>query len=305
MFQKNILLSKHSNYKIGGLAKYFFEVKNTEEIIKAVEKARQTKTAIFILGAGTNILFKDEEFSGLIIKIKNLKISASITKVDAGVSLEKLVEESADMGLSGLEWAAGIPGTIGGAIRGNAGAFGGEIKDIIKEVISLDISGSRPKIIKRNNQDCKFDYRSSIFKKQSEIIIEASFFLKKGDKKSIKRIIKQNIDYRKERQPMEYPSLGSTFKNIDVKKIAKNKYKSFESIIKIDPFPVIPAAYLISKAGLKGVSYGGAMISPKHPNFIVNVMAATSSDVKNLIALSRNKVYNKFKIKLEEEIEIF
>lgn len=308
MFQENIPLKHHSNYKIGGSAKYFFEAKNAEEIIKAAEYARKIKTRIFVLGGGTNILFHDNGFDGLILKpniqfIDKIK-SAAFLRVGAGVSLGKIIEESAERGLSGLEWAAGIPGTIGGAVRGNAGAFGGEIKDVIKEVTSLDISGSRPKIIKRNNQDCEFNYRSSIFKEQPEIIIEASLILKKGDRKSIETAIKQNINYRKERQPMEYPSLGSTFKNVDIRKIAKKQYKSFESIIKTDPFPVIPAAYLISEAGLKGVSCGGAMISPKHPNFIVNVMEAASNDVKNLIALSKNKVYNKFKIKLEEEIEI-
>lgn len=218
--------------------------------------------------------------------------------------MTQLLNRSIAKSLSGLEWAAGIPGTLGGAIRGNAGAFGGEIKDVIKEVISLDISGSRPKIIKRNNQDCKFNYRSSIFKKQSEIIIEASLLLRKGNRKSIETAIKQNINYRKKRQPLEYPSLGSTFKNIDAGKIAKKQYKSFESIIKNDSFPIIPAAYLISEAGLKGISRGGAMISPKHPNFIVNVAAATSSDVKNLISLIKKEVCKKFKINLEEEIEI-
>ncbi|MDP3014963.1 MAG: UDP-N-acetylmuramate dehydrogenase [bacterium] len=314
MFQENVLLKHHSNYKIGGLAKYFFEAKSIEEIIKAVEKARLIKTPFFILGGGTNILFNDEGFDGLIIKIKNSRLrqgfggqaKIKIIKVDAGVFLERLVEESADTGLSGLEWAAGIPGTLGGAIRGNAGAFGGEIKDVIKEVISLDISGLRSKIIKRNNQDCKFNYRSSIFKSNGakEIIIEASLLLRKGNRKSIETAIKQNINYRKERQPMEYPSLGSTFKNIDAGKIAKKQHKSFELIIKNDPFPVIPAAYLISKAGLNGVSCGGAMISPKHPNFIVNVLNATASDVKNLIALVKKEVYKKFRIDLEEEIEI-
>lgn len=306
MFQENVLLKRHSNYKIGGPAKYFFEAESVEEIIEAIKTARRIKTSVFILGGGTNILFSDEGFNGLILKqnIRFIKKDGDLIRVGAGVSITQLLNYSVAKNLSGLEWAAGIPGTLGGAIRGNAGAFGDEIKDVIKEVVSLDISGPRLKIIKRNNLDCKFNYRSSIFKKQSEIIIEASLLLRKGNRKSIETAIKQNINYRKKRQPLEYPSLGSTFKNVDIRKIAKKQYKNFESIIKRDPFPVIPAAYLISEAGLKGISRGGAMISPKHSNFIVNVAAATSSDVKNLIAFVKKEVYKKFKINLEEEIEI-
>ncbi len=188
MFQENVPLKHHSNYKIGGPTKYFFEAKSVEEIIEAVKYARKIKTRIFVLGGGTNILFHDNGFGGLILKqniqfIDKIK-SAAFLRVGAGVSLGKIIEESAERGLSGLEWAAGIPGTIGGAIRGNAGAFGGEIKDVIKEVISLDISGSRPKIIKRNNQDCKFNYRSSIFKSNrvKEIIIKAMIILRRRDR---------------------------------------------------------------------------------------------------------------------------
>ncbi len=137
----------------------------------------------------------------------------------------------------------------------------------------------------------------------SEIILEATLVLEKGDKKLMREIIEKNINYRQQKQPIEYPNIGSIFKNVDCKKITKDQIKKFDSVIKTDPFPVIPAAFLISEAGLKGVSFGGAMISPKHPNFIVNVLNAASSDVKNLINLAKSKVYTKFKIKLEEEIE--
>lgn len=294
MFKRNVLLNKYSNYKIGGPAKYFFEARNVKEIIKAVKKARQMKARIFILGGGTNILFSDKGFNGLVIKIKNdnLKFSAfggfasdgKIIKVDAGVPLAKAVEAAMKNNLTGLEWAAGIPGTVGGAIRGNAGAFDGEMQNLIKEIVSLDISKTPPKIKKRNRNKCHFGYRSSIFKKSAkkEIIIEAIFELKTGDKKSIKRIMGENVNYREKHHPLEYPSIGSIFKNVRS----------------------IPAAYLIAESGLKGISCGGAMISPKHPNFIVNTSNAAANDVKKLIKLIKREVFKKFKIKLEEEAMI-
>jgi len=307
-FEEKILLRHHSHYKIGGPAKYFFVGKNTDEIIKAVEKARALKTPIFVLGKGSNILFNDNGFEGLILKpeIEFIENKKNLVKVGAGVLINQLTDYLINEELSGLEWAAGIPGTIGGAIFGNAGAFGREAKDIVKEIVSLDISQSPVKIIKKNNSECDFNYRSSIFKKNNgqEIILEVVLDLRKGDKKQMLDVVGKNMDYRNNFQPIEYPSLGSTFKNIDVKKISEKQRKNFESVIKRDPFPVVPAACFISEAGLKGVSFGGAMISPKHPNFIVNVLDATSNDVKNLILLVKNEVYKKFKVKLEEEIEM-
>jgi len=326
MFQENVSLSCYSSYKIGGPARYFFEAKNIEEIIKAMDKAHRLKLPIFILGGGTNILFSDEGFNGLILKIQNSKFKIQndnskfkIIKAEAGVPLSELVGITAGSGLSGLEWAAGIPGTLGGAIRGNAGAFGGEMKDIVDEVVSLDISKSRPRIIKRKNKECQFSYRTSIFKKtKKEIILEAKLIFKKGDKRLIKEVVQKNIDYRFKNQPLYYPSAGSVFKNVPLTQINadytqintdnisvnQRTYQYLSTFpIKTDPFPIIPAAYLISEAGLKGVSFGGAMISPKHPNFIVNILGATAHDVKTLILLAKNEVYRKFKIKLEEEIE--
>ena len=332
ILQKNISLSDHSNYKIGGPAGHFFEAKKVDEIGKALDlwrqtaaKTRRNRNAVFILGAGTNILFDDRGYEGLILKPKIEFIKKNgrdnlLLRVGAGVLIEDLLNFAISKNLSGLEWAGGLPGTLGGAIRGNAGAFGGETKDMIKEVVSLDISGRNPKIVRRKNKECDFGYRSSFFKNQSlgklppssklrraggtrEIIIEAVLVFKKGDKKSIREIVNKNINHRKERQPLEYPNIGSIFKNVDLKKVPKNVKKEFSAVIKTDPFPVMPAAHLISEAGLKGVSFGGAMVSSKHPNFIINVSKATSNDVKNLIGLVKKKVKSKFDVNLEEEIE--
>ena len=307
-FEQGVLLRNNSHYKIGGPARYFFEAKNVEEIIEAVKIARQKKLNVFVLAGGTNILFSDDGFDGLILKpnIQFIKKDGNSLRVGAGVLIADLLNYLIINSLSGLEWTAGLPGTVGGAVRGNAGCFGGEIKDVIKEVTSLDIFSAAGKIIKRSKDDCGFNYRSSVFKinNKSEIIVEAVLALKEGDKELLQKVSEQNINYRKENQPLEYPSIGSVFKNVNCDKITESQRKKFKSIIKTDPFPVVPAAYLISEAGLKGVSYGGAMISPKHPNFIVNVLNATSQDVKSLIFLAKNEVKTKFGITLEEEVEV-
>ncbi|MEK7634716.1 MAG: UDP-N-acetylmuramate dehydrogenase [Patescibacteria group bacterium] len=305
MFDKNVPLKQISYYKIGGEAKYFFKTKNIDDLISAVLKSRQLNEKIFILAGATNVLIDDEGFDGLIINpdfqfIK--KDDDYFIKAGSGTPMKDLINFSLENSLSGLEWAAGLPGTLGGAIRGNAGAFGKEMKDIIESVVSLNISQKKPQIIKRDAIDCQFEYRSSIFKKiqSKEIILEASLKLTKENIFDINQEIEKNINYRIANHPMDYPSLGSTFKNIPLKNI---NLKDENAPIKNDPFPIIPVAYLISKAGLIGTSIGGAMISPKHPNFIINVSEATSSDVKKLIQLTKNKVKEKFNIELVEEIE--
>ena len=238
-----------------------------------------------------------------------------------------------------MEWAGGLPGTIGGAVRGNAGAFGGETKDRIVAVMSLHVlsaqfsraSASSPrasalKLVRRTNEECRFGYRNSIFKEHDgeEIVVEAVFELTKGDPVEIKRIADERINYRTTRHPIEFPNIGSMFKNIPLSQIyAEGTQEYAESIhsglvsilrgsasnprssafpVKHDPFPVIPTACLLAEAGLKGMTHGGAMISPKHPNFIVNVNHATSADVKSLIALVKKTIHEKFGVILEEEV---
>lgn len=317
-------MSEKSSYRIGGPARYFFEAPDLKGLKKALAEAEKTELPIFILGSGTNVLFSDRGFDGLIIKplFADLKADGNMVTAGAGVLMSDLLNFAAENGLSGLEWAGGLPGTLGGAIRGNAGAFGGEIKDAAQSVVSLNITSSPFKLIKRNLDECGFEYRSSIFKKigSAEIIISSVLKLAVGDRRAIKNSIEEKIRYRAERHPLEYPNIGSIFKNVpltrisaDIKRINADSIRvnqrgsrrlSFTAPVKNDPFPVVSAAYLISEAGLKAVSLGGAMISPKHPNFIVNVLNASANDVKGLIGLARAKVRNKFQIYLEEEVII-
>jgi UDP-N-acetylmuramate dehydrogenase len=305
-FLENINLAEFSNYKIGGPARFFFESGDIEAIKDAVLEAKKRKLKLFILGGGTNLLISDRGYDGLVLKPNIDFLSADdggIVRVGAGVLMQKLLNFAAERGLGGLEWAGGLPGTVGGAIRGNAGAFGGEIKDVVVSVESLDLANL--KIVTRSNADCRFAYRSSIFKEQEgkEIILSAVLALKKGcDPKKILHSINEKIEYRRTHHPIYYPNIGSIFKNVDLRKVPKELHGRLSGVIKADPMPVVPAAYLISEAGLKGVSCGGAMISPQHPNFIVNILDAKASDVKKLIKLTKLEVDNKFGIKLEEEI---
>lgn len=352
-FQENIPLSQYSNYLIGGPARFFFEAKNADEVRWAAKEARRQDLKVFVLGGGTNVLIGENGFDGLVLKpnISFIERSGSNLRVGAGTLVAELLDYAIAEGLSGLEWAGGLPGTLGGAIRGNAGCFGGEIKDVVSEVESFDIATG--KVLRRMNPECKFSYRSSIFKECDadigvvrvdsqgqnvgssgnnagllnrvasgrEIILAATLALRPGDPKAIRRAIEEKIEYRKNRHPLEYPNVGSIFKNVPVTQIdadimqidanyirvhprGKPRRSAFTAPVKIDPFPVVPAAYLISEAGLKGVSFGGAMISPKHPNFIVNALGAKAEEVLALIQLVKSDVKYKFGIELEEEIQI-
>jgi len=253
--QKNVSLKKYTTFKIGGPAKYFFVAKNKSDLLKAVQEAKKRRLPVFVLGGGSNVLFPDKGYRGLVIKFQNLKLSQLVN--------------------SGLEWAAGIPGTVTGAIWGNAGAFGKSMKDVVKKVEVFDVKNEKIKIL--NNKDCRFGYRDSIFKKNHDLIIlSAEIKQKKSDPQEIKKC----LAHRRKTQPLSFPSAGSVFKNP----------------------PGFSAGELVEKCGLKGKKIGGAQISDIHSNFIVNLGGAKAQDVLSLIKLVKKTVNKKFKIKLEEEI---
>jgi UDP-N-acetylmuramate dehydrogenase len=306
--RKNVSLKNYSTFKIGGDAKYFTIVKTTKELLKAISFAKEKKIPFFILGGGSNVLFSDNGFEGLVIKIQNsnLKIQNENSKFKiicgAGFPLMKLVFKSSEIGATGLENLAGIPGTLGGAIWGNAGAFGREIGDLIEKVKALEVGSSKLEIKELKKRDCKFGYRNSVFKKKKNwIILEATLKLKKGNKKEIERKIKEILKSRKEKQPLEFPSAGSVFKNVPVKDLPKKIKEKFKDRIKNE---FLPAGLLIDSAGLKGYQIGGAKISEKHANFIVNLGKAKAKEILELIKLIKMKVKRKFGVKLKEEIQI-
>lgn len=309
--QENVLLKNFSNFKIGGKAQYFLEVFSKNDLIDALKLWQEmskdfseSKKRIFVLGGGTNVIFSDDGFDGLIIKnsIGGISKEEDIVTVGPGISVASLLEFCIENSLSGLEWAGGLPGTVGGAVRGNAGAFKGEIKDSVIEVESVDIESLEEKV--RINTECEFDYRNSVFKKNNdkEVITNVKFKLLPSDKHEIQKLIQEKIDARNLKHPLEYPNAGSIFKNIPIEKFTSEQMKNLSQYIKNDPFPLIPTAKINFLAGLLGKRVGDAQLSEKHTNYIINLGNATAADVYELINLIKQAVKEKFNITLEEEV---
>lgn len=305
-FQENVLLKNYSNYKIGGFAKYFAEITSIEELKEVFQLAKSRNLEnIAILGGGTKILINDDGFDGLVIynKIQGIEREGNTLKIGSGVLVKEILNYCIENSLSGLEWTGGLPGTIGGAVRGNAGSFGSETKNNVVLVESLD-----PKTLSiktRNNAECHFAYRDSIFKSgeaKGEFITFVTLGFTPGDKEQIRKEIEEKIDYRIEHQPIGHASIGSTFKNVPFDSLPQYLQKKFSSMVKIDPFPVIPATKLLALANLKGKHVGGAMVSDMHPNFIINIGNAKAMDVKALIEIMKKTVKENFNISLIEEI---
>ncbi len=302
--QENVSLSGFTTFKIGGPAKFFVEVKNGDEMLEAIEYAKEKKLEVFILAGGSNVLISDKGFNGLVIRIANFKIETNDDEISCGVGvpLNQLVLESVKNDLTGLEWASGIPGTVGGAIIGNAGAFSGEIKDILKEVKALNLENNEVKIYK--NSDCDFDYRDSIFKKNygKIVLISAKFELEKVEGGDGMKKIEEIIRRRKDKQPQQ-PSAGSFFKNPIIEDL--NIIKSFEKDTGLKMRDnKIPAGWFIESIGLKGRQVGGIKVSEKHANFLVNTGNASAEDVIMLSSLIKQKVRDEFGVHLEEEIRL-
>ena len=278
------LLSNHTTFRIGGVAKYFAVPKNEEEIMEAVDFAIVKDLPYYILGKGSNVLFPDEGYSGVVIEIgagmeKVERIGDIGIRAQAGLSLSSLAAFAAREGLAGLEFAGGIPGTLGGAVTMNAGAYGGEIKDVIVSAKVMDEDGG-VKVLSRD--ELELGYRTSIVQKKQLIVLEAEFSLKPGETEAIQNTMKELNAKRREKQPLEYPSAGSTFKR--------------------------PEGYfagkLIEDAGLRGYRVGDAQVSEKHCGFVVNRGKATCAEVLQLIEEVQKKVKEQFGVQLEPEVRI-
>jgi UDP-N-acetylmuramate dehydrogenase len=297
-------LKDYTTYKIGGSAKYFFVAKNKEDLASALKIARKNKLPIFILGGGSNLLISDKGFNGLVIKIDIFGMDFKDNKafVGAGANLTKIAYILADSGLSGLEWAAGIPGTVGGAIHGNAHAFGTKISEAVETVETINLKNL--KFENFTKKKCQFSLKNSIFKKDKNlIIVSAVLEFKKGPAEQIKNKIKGFLEYRRANHPMDFPSAGSTFVNPEVKIKNKKLLEKFPELNNYNKKGSVPSGYLIERCGLAGKKIGNAQISEKHCNFIINLGNAKSKDVLSLMKLARKKVRDVFGIKLETEIQ--
>lgn len=279
---ENISLKNYNTYKIGGNAKFIVFPDDKENLISLLKYIKDNNLKYFVLGNGSNIILSDKLFDGVIIKLENLnKICFDKTKViaEAGVMLPRLAMESINHGLTGLEWATGIPGTVGGSVVGNAGAYKSCIFDFIE---NITIINDNLEVVNLKCDEINFRYRYTDFKENKNLIIlDVTMKLEYGNKDESLDLVKKRLEKRKETQPLEYPSAGSVFRNPEDDASGR----------------------IIEEVGLKGKTIGGAKVSEKHANFIINTGDATGENVKDLIAFVHDEVLKKCRIDLTIEQE--
>ena len=279
----NELMSKHTSFKIGGVVDFFLQPKTMEQIQELLLYFKEYEIPYYIIGNGSNVLFADKGFKGAIIQIyKNMNqisLQDNCVSAQAGVLLSTLANKLYQEGLTGFEFAAGIPGTLGGAVCMNAGAYGGEIKQVITSATTIDCEGNLRTLDK---EELELDYRTSIIMKKKYIVVSADLCFEYGNKEEIKSIMDNLLKQRKQKQPLELPSAGSAFKR------PTGHY----------------AGKLIMDSGLRGFRIGDAQISEKHCGFIVNLGNAKAMDVIQLVKYVQNTVKEKFGVDLETEVKV-
>lgn len=301
--KRNVSLAPLSTFHIGGKASYFTKVSGALELADAIEYAEKHDLPIFIFSGGSNILFSDKGFAGMVIKMDDggLKVMSERITSGAGVALLDVVQTACRAGLSGIEKMAGIPGSFGGAIRGNAGAFGTEIGSVIH---SVKVYAKDTGMVKEYTKEmCKFGYRMSIFKRNPElIIISADIVLKPGDKDRLLKIADETIATRESKHPQSAQCAGSFFMNPLVK--YEQLHKEFKKDTGMDSKDgKLPAGWLVDHVGLRGKRIGGAMISDIHPNYLINTGNATAEDVIMLASLVKTRVRDELGVRLKEEVQ--
>lgn len=275
-------LKNRTTFSIGGKCDFFVSPKTLEQIEQFLPFCKDNEIPIFVLGRGSNLLVSDDGFKGIVLSTQNLKEISLLPDgnvlCQSGASLSRLCKFALENSLSGLEFAYGIPGSVGGAIYMNAGAYGGEISDVIVSAEAIDFDGNR---IIYEKDKLELGYRTSRFQNENSIITSGIFKLKHGNPSEIKEKMDEFYRRRKEKQPLEYPSAGSTFKR-----------------------PVGGyASALIEQCGLKGLTVGGAQVSEKHSGFVINIGGATCEDVNKLVSKIKKEVFDKTGILLEQEIK--
>lgn len=276
-------MSRHTTFRIGGNADYFVKPGNADEVAAVIAVCREYNIPYFILGNGSNLLVSDDGYRGMIINIMDnmdsVTVDGRIITAQAGAMLVRVSVMARDNALTGLEFASGIPGTIGGAVYMNAGAYGGEMKNVVKTVRAIDEYG---RIYELDSEKMDFSYRHSIVEERKLIVLEVTLELEHGSREAINDRMKELAEARRSKQPLEYPSAGSTFKR--------------------------PEGYfagkLIMDAGLRGYSVGGAQVAEKHCGFVINKGGATASDVVELIRDVQHDVDDKFGVTLEPEVKM-
>lgn len=276
-------MKNHTTFRVGGNADYFVLPRTSEEVRDIVAFCQNQKLPYYILGNGSNLLVGDKGYRGVIIQIfkemNDIVVNGERICAQAGALLSKVGSVALEAGLTGFEFAAGIPGTVGGAVVMNAGAYGGEMKDVLASVTVLTQDGE---VLKLSNENLELGYRTSVVAKKNYVVLEAEYLLKRGDKSDIRAMMDELKVKRVTKQPLEYPSAGSTFKR--------------------------PEGYfagkLIQDAGLRGFRVGGAQVSEKHCGFVINTGGATASDILELMKQVSEKVSDEFGVTLEPEVKL-
>ena len=297
----NESLAKHVTIKIGGPARFFISVDKIEPLVGLLNYLKTEDINYLILGQGSNLLISDEGFDGLVIRITGNELPKIIPvgdkfhlEIEAGLSLSAAVNFAAQNSLGGLSWGIGVPGTVGGAVRGNAGAMGKDASSILQWV-EVWRDGE---ILKLSVSECGYGYRNSNFKHNQDVILRACICLEAGDKQEI---MAKMQEYLKQRRHTPFPSAGSFFKNLKMDKWPGDKKDLPELFLQRGSVPV---GWMTEQLGLRGLSSGGAKISDEHGNYIVNFNNATQADVLNLVEEIKQRVYNKFGVELEPEVQI-
>ncbi len=317
--EKQVPLSTYVHFRIGGPAEYFFVARSSEELVAACQVAIELKIPYTILGDGSNVIILDGGIEGLVIKAANKQINFidNIVEAEAGAVLMEVANKAAERGLSGLEFAGGIYGTVGGAVYGNAGSFGREIKDIL---ISCRFFDPEVGVREIDNKGCQFVYRGSIFKQHRDwVVLSARFNLQPDEPAVVKQRLLELVKKKSSDQPFNLPSSGCIFKNIPLAEVdwskiereieadAINKHSGLtnqECWQRFKQLGYLPVSYLLEELGLKGKRIGQAQLSDKHANFIVNLGGATASEVIMLISYIKQQVRDRVGIQLQEEVQI-
>lgn len=283
--QENILLQEpmagHTTFRIGGPADCFVQLENEEQLMEVQRYLNMVEVPFFLLGNGSNLLVSDEGYRGVILqvgqKMNKIVVAGDTIVAQAGATMAQVARAAWENGLTGLEFASGIPGTIGGGVVMNAGAYGGELRQVVTMVKVVSKEGE---ILELDNETMEFGYRTSIIRNSGFTVIEVTFRLQPGDKDAIKAKMDDLASRRREKQPLEFPSAGSTFKR------PKGYF----------------AGQLIMEAGLRGFQVGGAKVSDKHCGFVINAGGATAKDVRAVIEQVQRQVKEKYNVDLETEV---
>lgn len=306
--KENVSLAGYSIFRIGGSARYFAEAATREEVLRLLAWAHEMDLPVFVLGAGSNVLISDRGFKGLVLKMDlfHCVVEGERIIADAGVSMPQLVNSALRNELRGVEWAIGIPGTVGGSVRGNAGCFGGEMKDIVREVAAINVETGMEQIL--NSAQCCFGYRHSHFKEHPFLLIlRVIFGLVRGSSKEGYALVRAHSQKRLATQDVGQHCAGCMFKNIPWSRRDIDKQELVKHIPALRAYSgvsQIPAAFLIDALGLKGLRVGNIAVSQKHANYIVNLGGGSAEQAVILLSMIKERIHRTYQILLEEEVQL-